>query len=241
MRVLYVGGRAQTHWVLSYCSSQIVSDVLEEHVHKNVYVLQSIFINLCGLQTASINTDRNGGEFLGVCGAARGLWVCLWFSAAVHARCVWVGTSTAGHPSVANAKEKLAQSRARGIGWASGGVSSTTLFTFYTHIHAVRHMRWPRHCSSARLAHFLLLSSFFLLYLSWYHRADTTPLWGHLDQLCPPRQPGRSIRSIHLGSNGYRWQDLSLYRHLENSVFFSFFYLPVCFVAPSIILSLLIS
>ncbi len=55
-----------------------------------------------------------------------------------------------------------------------------------------------------------------------------------------PRQPGRSIRSIHLGSNGYRWQDLSLYRHLQLSVFF-FFSLPVCFVAPSIILSLLIS
>ncbi len=35
-----------------------------------------------------------------------------------------------------------------------------------------------------------------------------------------PRQPGRSIRSIHLGSNGYRWQDLSLYRHLQLSVFF---------------------
>lgn len=34
---------------------------------------------------------------------------------------------------MANAKEKLAQSRAGGIGWASEGVSSTTLFTFYTH------------------------------------------------------------------------------------------------------------
>lgn len=62
--VLYVGGCAQIHWVLSYCNSQIVSDVLKECVHKNVYVLQSIFINLSGLQTASINTDRNGAEFL---------------------------------------------------------------------------------------------------------------------------------------------------------------------------------
>lgn len=77
----------QTHWVLSYCSSQIVSDVLEERVHKNVYVLQSIFINLGGLQTASINTDRNGAKLLGrVCVTTRGLCVCLWFSAVV--RCV---------------------------------------------------------------------------------------------------------------------------------------------------------
>lgn len=66
----------QTHWVLSYCSSQIVSDVLEERVHKNVYVLQSIFINLGELQTASINTDRNGAELLGrVCVIARDLFV----------------------------------------------------------------------------------------------------------------------------------------------------------------------
>lgn len=50
-----------------------MSDVLEERVHKNVYVLQSIFINLCGLQTASINTDRNGAELLGrVCVCACG-------------------------------------------------------------------------------------------------------------------------------------------------------------------------
>lgn len=38
--------------------------------------------------------------------------------------------------------------------------------------------------------------------------------------IMPLRQPGRSIRSIHLGSNGYRWQDSSLYRHLQHSGFF---------------------
>lgn len=93
MRVFYVGGRAQTHWVLSYCSSQIVSDVFEEGVHKNVYVLQSIFINLSGLQTASINTDRNGVELLGhVCVTVRGLW----FSAAVYA-CVYVCVCVSWH------------------------------------------------------------------------------------------------------------------------------------------------
>lgn len=118
---------------------------------------------------------------------------------------------------------------------ASGGLQEgcpPLLCLPFTHTHAVRHMRWPRHCSRARLVHFLLPSSFFSLCLSWYHRADTTPLWGHLDQLCPPRQPGRSIRSIHLGSNGYRWQDLSLYRHLESSVFF-FFLLPSCLFCRS--------
>lgn len=33
----------------------------------------------------------------------------------------------------------------------------------HTHARAVRHMRWPRHCFSASLVHFLLLSSFLLL------------------------------------------------------------------------------
>lgn len=58
-----------------------MSDVLEERVHKNVYVLQSIFINLCGLQTASINTDRNGAELLG---RAR---VCVWLREACEFVC----------------------------------------------------------------------------------------------------------------------------------------------------------
>lgn len=144
MRVLYVGGRAQTHWVLSYCSSQIVSDVLEERVHKNVYVLQSIFINLSGLQTVSINTDRNGAELLGrACVTARGLCVCLWFSSAVCVRCVCVCELALVLQDIP--QRPMPKRNWHGAGLeASGGLQegcAPLLCLPFTHTHAFRHMR----------------------------------------------------------------------------------------------------
>lgn len=66
--------------------------------------------------------EWSGAELLAVsmCVADRGPCICLWFSTAVHVRCVctwkglWVGSVTAGHPSAVNAKEKLAGLEASG-------------------------------------------------------------------------------------------------------------------------------